>query len=142
MTKYEPLAGFLSAARGDHLPVNFRDLEEILGGKLPGSAYKYSAWWSNNPSNNRMTQVWLDAGWRTTQVDIPGQKLVFERTVENRLTNKAQPVQANAPIQRRSKEDVDRWWNRIYGALKHTMHIPDGVDLTQPTGERWKAQGD
>ena len=57
----------------------FSEIEGLLGVKLPASAYKYPAWWSNNPSNNAMTKIWLMAGWRTEQVDIADQTVVFRR---------------------------------------------------------------
>ena len=39
----------------------------------------HRAWWSNNPSNNVMTKVWLAAGYLTEQVDVSARKLVFRR---------------------------------------------------------------
>ncbi len=33
------------------IEMNFFSIEEILGKKLPFSAYKYKSWWSNNISD-------------------------------------------------------------------------------------------
>lgn len=79
MTKYAPLARALSGRPGSHWPTTFRELETIIGARLPQSARLYPAWWSNNPSNNTMTRVWLDAGWKTENVDIPNERLTFRR---------------------------------------------------------------
>lgn len=79
MSVYAGLAEALAAREGDVWKVGFAELERAIGRPLPSSAYKYPAWWSNNPSNNAMTKVWLRAGWRTEQVDVPGRTVVFRR---------------------------------------------------------------
>jgi len=79
MSKYDPLTTYLKSQPGSSLPITFREIERLVGAKLPGSAYKYPAWWSNNPSNNVMTTAWLAAGWVTSDVDVPGERLVFRR---------------------------------------------------------------
>ncbi len=79
MSIYAKLADVLDARTGSSWKVSFPELERLIGSKLPPSAFKYPAWWSNNPSNNAMTKIWLKAGWRTEQVDIPGQSVVFRR---------------------------------------------------------------
>ena len=79
MSAYEKLASVLAAREGDVWKAGFAELEGLIGRKLPASAWKYPAWWSNDPSNNSMTKVWLRAGWRTEQVDVPGRTVVFRR---------------------------------------------------------------
>lgn len=79
MSVYANLANVLAARTGSSWKASFPELERLIGAKLPASAFKYPAWWSNNPSNNAMTKIWLKAGWRTEQVDIPGQTVVFRR---------------------------------------------------------------
>ena len=82
MGKYTRLGEFLRAQRSKEVPMTFSEIERVIGGKLPPNSPQYPAWWSNNPSNNVMTKVWLDAGFRTEQVDIEGRKLVFRRVSE------------------------------------------------------------
>jgi hypothetical protein len=77
-SKYDPLADFLDKQRTHEIEVTFKELETKLGFKLPASS-RYPAWWSNNPFNSVMTQVWLDAGWKTRNVDVDGRKLTFYR---------------------------------------------------------------
>lgn len=79
MSIYSKLSDVLAARAGQSWKVSFPELERLIGAKLPASAFKYPAWWSNNPSNNAMTKIWLRAGWRTEQVDIPGRTVVFRR---------------------------------------------------------------
>src|ERR1700752_4620272 len=81
MSKYAPLGEYLRKQRKDLVPMTFAEIERIVGSKLPKSQC-YPAWWSNNPWNNVMTQIWLDAGFETEQVDVASGKLVFRRTRE------------------------------------------------------------
>lgn len=79
MSIYGKLKDILAARDEEAWKVSFSELERLIGAKLPASAFKYPGWWSNNPSNNAMTKIWLEAGWRTEKVDIAGQTLVFRR---------------------------------------------------------------
>ncbi len=79
MSVYDKLASVLAERREEAWKAGFAELEGLIGRKLPASAWKYPAWWSNDPSNNSMTKVWLRAGWRTEQVDVLGQTVVFRR---------------------------------------------------------------
>lgn len=89
MSIYAKLAEILAARPGSSWKVSFPELERLIGSKLPSSAFKYPAWWSNNPSNNAMTKIWLKAGWRTEQVDIAGQSVVFRRVAAARAASRA-----------------------------------------------------
>src|SRR5438067_4180877 len=82
MGKYAPLGQFLRNQRTREVALTFRDIEKITGVKLPPKAQHHRAWWSNNPSNNVMTRVWLEAGYESTQVDMSARKLVFRRIVK------------------------------------------------------------
>jgi antitoxin (DNA-binding transcriptional repressor) of toxin-antitoxin stability system len=45
------------------------------------------------------------------------------------------PVAAVVPIHEDTEDDFDLW-----GAMRGTVTIPPGVDLTEPTGEIWDAE--
>ena len=124
MGKYTRLGEFLRAQRTKEVPMTFAEIERVIGGKLPPSSPQYPAWWSNNPSNNVMTKVWLSAGYRTEQVDVKSRRVVFRR-VEQSLTESA------APPARKGER------HPIFGALKGLAHIPAGVDLTEPADPEW-----
>ena len=70
MGKYEPLEHFLKKQRTKRWRVAFREIEAMLGFKLPQSAFKYPAWWSNDETGHSHAKAWLDAGWRTEEVDL------------------------------------------------------------------------
>ena len=77
MSKYTPLADYLQKASGQKkspVEMSFRDIEKVLGFRLPNSAYRQRAWWSNNVHNNVMTRVWKNAGFVTEDVDMSGGK--------------------------------------------------------------------
>src|SRR5258708_13144629 len=78
MGKYSPLADFLRAQGRDEVPMTFAEIERIVGSSLPRS-HRYRSWWSNNSFNSVMTKVWLDAGFRSADVDIKRRNLVFRK---------------------------------------------------------------
>jgi hypothetical protein len=106
------------------VPLTFTEIEKITGAKLPPKAQHHRAWWSNNPSNNVMTRVWLDAGFESTQVDVSARKLVFRRIRKGGAEK--------LPALARKGER-----HPIFGALKGSVHIPEGVDLTEPADPDW-----
>ncbi|WP_298126790.1 hypothetical protein [Brevundimonas sp.] len=140
MSKYEPLTQFLASQREQEVPMTFSDIERVLGFTLPAKASGIRAWWSNNPSNNVMTKAWLAAGYASERVDIGGRRLVFRRLANGGATTKPWPAssastQAQAPTGRSIG-----FLDRIRARLGGTVTIPEGVDITEPTGEVWDAE--
>jgi hypothetical protein len=130
MTKYAPLGDYLRKQRGSEIRMTFAQIERVIGGKLPRSQY-HRAWWSNNPWNNVMTKVWLDAGFVTEQVDIEGRKLVFRR-----VAKEGTPMgQFGEAPQKEGQFGSGR--HPLFGALKGLVRIPAGIDLTEPADPEW-----
>jgi hypothetical protein len=121
MGKYDPLKAFLISSGAEEVVLGFEEIEALLGAPLPPSK-RHPAWWSNNPSNNTMTRVWLAAGYRTERLDIEGRRIVFRRS----------------PKSTRVSGGVIE---RLQAALGGTVRLAPGVDLTEPTGEVWDAEG-
>jgi hypothetical protein len=128
MSKYAALGNYLSRQSVARVQLSFADIERITGGKLPVSQ-RYPAWWSNNPTNNPMTRVWLDAGFRTEQVDIAGRKLVFRKAA----ASDAELESGN--VSHEEKANVGD--HPLFIRLRGTVHVPDGVDLTEPADPAW-----
>jgi hypothetical protein len=124
MSKYDPLKSFLATRQTQEVPMSFHDIEELIHAPLPPVAFKHRAWWSNNPSNSVITRAWLDAGYKTERVDMSGHKLVFRRAEKE---SSSHPRPTNIV-------------ERVQAALAGTVHIPEGVDITAPTGEVWDAE--
>ena len=57
----------------------FSEIEEILGSPLPDSARLYRPFWANQGQGGAhlASLAWQMAGWKTSQVDMAGETLVF-----------------------------------------------------------------
>jgi len=126
MSKYDNLGEYLGRQGHQEIPMTFGDIEEVTKVKLPPKAQHHRAWWSNNPSNNVMTKVWLAAGYETSQVDMAGRKLVFRRV-------------ASTALQNRGLSDWSRTFRpremgaaSLFGALKGTFTIEPDWDPAKP----------
>lgn len=84
--KYEPLYSYLCNLIQEKktLTLSFEDIEQILSFRLPISAYKYNAWWSNEREGHVQAKSWIHAGWNTSNIDL-GKKITFIR--ENHQDN-------------------------------------------------------
>ncbi|MBS0276616.1 MAG: hypothetical protein JSR81_03270 [Proteobacteria bacterium] len=140
MSKYDALGQFLRTQKTDVVPMTFAEIEQVTGAKLPASR-RYPAWWSNYPLNNVMTRIWLDAGFRTEQVDIEGQKLVFRRVEGARMSqakeesgSKRGQGMSDVSQQFKPAEQGEKKPKRspLWGALKGTFTIEPGWDITKP----------
>ena len=95
--KSQPLTAFLRRQPGDVKPMSFDEVERVIGQRLPDSARRHRAWWSNNPQNSVMTQAWLDAGFESEQVDMTRRRLVFRRIAGCRCP-RSHPARAHLNI--------------------------------------------
>ena len=120
MSKYEALPQFLARSDGAAHRLSFREIEEILGFKLPNSAYEYEAWWSNNATGHSHARAWLEAGWHTEALDLAARKVTFRRAISSLAA---------------SSQKRDPW-----GCMAGTVTILPGTDLTAPSGETWNAE--
>ena len=137
MSKYDALGAYLRGQGADVVPMTFAEIERVVGTKLPKSQ-KQQAWWSNSTSNNVMTQIWLDAGFRSEQVDVAGRKLVFRRVASTASGMQEEPsVFKPALTFVPPAKKVDR--HPAFGALKGMVTIEPGYDITKPvyTDEEW-----
>jgi hypothetical protein len=126
MSRYDPLKSFLERQPSERVPLSFGEIEQVLGAALPNSK-RYPAWWSNNPSNNPMTKVWLEAGFVTEQVDPVAGRLTFRRVRPRDAGSNSAPGPGLIA--------------KLQGALAGTVRFAPGFDPTEPTGETWDAQG-
>jgi hypothetical protein len=80
MSKYELLRKHLSSQSSDFLEMSFDLIENILNFRLPVSARKYQAWWSNG--GHSQSQAWTDAGWKAQGVDLQSETVRFVKSSE------------------------------------------------------------
>jgi len=145
-SKYAALGRYLREHRNESLiTMSFAEVEQLTGTTLPASK-RYPAWWSNNPSNNPMTKIWLAAGFRTEQVDVAGEKLVFKnhdkemqetgditRECGLDFTRDETVHAAEEPREFRQNANKQAPQHPAIGALKGTFTIEPGWDLTRPS---------
>lgn len=90
MSQYEKLKNFLSKQTNLTQRMTFGEVEKTLGFSLPPSAYKYRAWWANNPIPSRHSYVWISIGWKVEELDLAGQKVTFQRMGNSQPANPRQ----------------------------------------------------
>lgn len=122
MSKYEILCDHLRSMTEPVWRARFADVEAVLGFSLPRSAYSYPAWWSNDATGHSHSLAWLEAGWKTEQVDIAAQQVTFRRAKD------AQPAQTKGKASRLGSGET------LHGAIPGVIQMVSGTDLTKPTG--------
>ena len=137
MSKYQLLSTHLHQSGQNSIAMTFAKIERIVGTKLPPSAFKYRAWWSNNPMNSVITRAWLNAGYKTENVDMSKRKLIFKKVLLDTSAEKL-PFRKGRVTETADARSFP--FSRIFGALKGTVTIMPGVDLTRSTGETWDAE--
>jgi hypothetical protein len=116
MSRYEPLAQFLTAQKANRWDATFEEIEARLGAPLPKSAYKYPAWWANQTGpGHSQTQGWRSVGWRTCDLDLEGRRVGFER---ERAPDRVQDVSSAF------SHDMDRWTRE---SLLRSAHELTGI---------------
>lgn len=79
-SKYEPLQKFLKSKQSNRLIMTFSEVEDVLGFKLPASAYKYMAWW-DGASQHTQAYSWSKAGF-TAKPNLKEKKVEFVKFEE------------------------------------------------------------
>lgn len=121
MAKYEPLGEHLKGLQQQEWRATFADVERLVQGKLPRSAYEHQAWWSNNAEGHSHARSWLGAGWKTEKVNMLGKTLVFRR-LDHLDTASSQSGVA------------------LWGCLKGTVQALGGHDLTTAIDADWRVK--
>ena len=79
-SRYDVLRKHLTERSEPVIRMSFQDIEDVLGTSLPPSARKYRPWWANESDGTHVhARAWLDAGRRTTRVDLDGETVTFVR---------------------------------------------------------------
>lgn len=79
--KYAPLYNFLRKRWPNQWNTSFQEIEHILGFTLPKSARIHRPWWANQgeAGGHSHALAWEMAGWKTSEVDMYAETLVFRR---------------------------------------------------------------
>jgi hypothetical protein len=84
--RYSLLRDYLGEIPSEQIQValTFEEIGQVLGGKLPATAFHDRPWWANtkrSPQGN----AWVSAGWRLSAVHLKAQVAVFRRRHEDPL---------------------------------------------------------
>ena len=79
--KYAPLHRHLLGLKSEEWRATFGEVERVLGFQLPDSARIHRPWWANQGERGGHSHAlaWEMAGWKTAQVDMAKETLVFLR---------------------------------------------------------------
>jgi hypothetical protein len=151
----------LEQKRQNAFEISFPDIV-VQGCPLPPSAYRHRGWWANNSS-----KVWVRAHFHVQKVDMQNRSVTFMRTLsseEEAQLKKEIAELFEAPASwkgPRPAKDVGRdkgphpapgsILNRLYakevgrdkkphplfGAMKGTIRVVAGTDLTAPADPDW-----
>jgi hypothetical protein len=70
-SKYALLARQLAASGAVQIDMTFAQVEQVIPGGLPRSAYEYRSWWTGNIGFTAQSRHgWTDAGYRVSRVDL------------------------------------------------------------------------
>ena len=80
-SKYGRLYTHLRDKEDEQWLTSFREIEAILGFRLPASARRYRPWWANQKSGGHSQALaWMAAGWETANVDMEAETLLLRRS--------------------------------------------------------------
>jgi hypothetical protein len=74
--QYQRLERHLQAAGRPRVEMTFAEVSQVIGERLPDSAYQHPAWWGSDPKHTQA--VWLDADY-TTSPNLTAQKVTFTK---------------------------------------------------------------
>ena len=117
-SRYAPLADWLQSQPGknDQVRLSFEQIEQIIGGNLPQSAYKHRAWWANDAQGHPHAGMWLEVAWRTTYLNMAEGQVTFSR------------------IREREKAYIN-FFSKLLARLREKKALP--VRQVSPDGTNW-----
>lgn len=145
-TKYHPLFEHLLFSGQGRLSMAFSEIETIIGASLPPSARQREEWWSNSPSGHSQARAWLNANYRTSNIDLVGEKVDFSlegwpegyvksnilsRMDEKRRVGLAE-AQADYEPQRGEKIESSGPEHPLFGVWKGKVTLVPGFDYSKP----------
>jgi hypothetical protein len=110
--KYDTLKAHLQKQTSAKVRMSFAEVANAAKVKLPASAYRYPSWWANDPAHHAQARAWTEAGYRTENVDVQGQRVEFVRA--ERSAGRSTPAKKHP----------------LAGAMKGTFTVRDW-DVTQ-----------
>ena len=77
--KYRRLADYLAAQHSNQLTLTFAEIEHIMRGALPATAYTRTFWSNNQRSRGRPAPEVSSVGWQVVTADLWQRRVTFRR---------------------------------------------------------------
>jgi hypothetical protein len=119
--------------------MTFPQIESVIGRPLPPSARRHRPWWANDARGHAHADAWLGEGYRTEEVDMEGEKLVFARTSGLAQAPSMAGQGMEESMATYTPHDADAQ-HPMLGALKGLLWIDPALDLTRPAldADEWE----
>jgi hypothetical protein len=122
MSKYDPLSRFLAKLTCDSKSMKFSEIDALVSGGLPQSAYDYRPWWANRyDGNDAQNKGWQSVGWESGDVDMKKEHVTFYRKIKHLAD--FEPASAKVPAGALSIEDAKKGLALKFGVT------PDQIDI-------------
>lgn len=123
--KYGALKSYLAGKRQSRIRMTFAEVAKAAKTPLPASAYRYPAWWANDPAHHAQARAWTDAGFKAANVNLEAQSVEFVRTETPVRGVREMPEAFESKPERVKRHPLVGW-------MKGTFTIEPGYDLTRP----------
>lgn len=78
VSPYYAIELYLKECNQNMITLSFEEINSLfIEHKLPRSAYKHNAWWSNATTSHPHSQSWQNAGYKTTNIDLVNETITF-----------------------------------------------------------------
>ena len=78
--KYMPLAEYLYKSGERRITLSYGEIEDILGFKLPDTAYNFpQSYWANTKTHSYAT-AWMEVGYKT-KCNVAEKLIIFEKSL-------------------------------------------------------------
>lgn len=104
--KYIALTAYLEKSGKDVVKMSFKEIESVLGERLPKSAYKYPAQWSNSESQF-LAYGWLDAGYLSQNLSIANQTIEFVKRDRRESNSQSKVMKRRVSVEKESSLPID-----------------------------------
>ena len=107
-SKYFPLYEFLRAQGPDDVTLSMDAIDRMIDGRLPASARKGDAFWSNRVRGALQASAWMDAGFHVRRVNLAvGQVTFAKRKAIYHVERQGDDVLWNAAMVRALRQHMD-----------------------------------